>query len=95
LLKSKSDILEDAHMREKGVVLEDQPDASTFGWHAFYPRVGDLQAVDPDRSLTGCDKARNGSKKRGLARPRSAEKGHEFPSTHGKPDVLENEVIIV
>jgi hypothetical protein len=82
-------------MRKKCIVLEHQPDAAAFGRHAFDPRVGNLQAVDPDRSPMGCDKACNGSEKRGLARARSPEKGDEFPPTHGKFDVLENEVILV
>ena len=84
--QAESDILENGHVSEQCVVLEDQPDVPFLGGLA-----GDVLAAESDGALVGTFQSGQYPQQRGLARSGRAEQGQELAGFDGERHPVEGD----
>ena len=82
--KAEGDVVEDAHVREERVVLEDHADVAPV-----HRGVGDILAIEQDLAGLGFDEPGDGAQQRGLAAARGTEQGEEIALGEDQRDVVE------
>ncbi len=84
--QAEGDILEDVHVLEKSVVLEDESRPAVIG-----AGVGDVFVVKEDLPLSGIGKfqARDNAQERGFARATGAEQGEQFAVVDIEADLFQ------
>ena len=84
--QAEGHVLEDRHVAEQGIVLEDETDLA-----AAHVAAGHVFVVELDRPAAGVGLLQSGDdpQERRLARSGRAEQGHQFARFHGQADVLE------
>ena len=84
----EGDVLEDAHVPEQGVVLEDEADLPLAD-----RLVGRVLAVKVDRALIGRLQPGDDAQQRGLARSRGAEQRHQLAARDVETHVVERDEV--
>ena len=80
-MEPEGDIVEDAHMRKQGIVLEHHADLALV-----HRGMADVAAVEADLARIGLDEAGDGAQQRGLAAPAGAQQAEELAIGEGERD---------
>jgi len=87
-LEAVRDVVAHGHVFERGVVLEDEPDATLAGG-----RLGQIGAVEDHRAGVGRLEPGDDSQERRLAAPRRPEQRGQRPARHLERDVVESDKV--
>ena len=87
--QAEGDILEDVHVLEERVMLEDKPGAAFVGALAR-----DFLVAEGNPARVGNFEAGNNAQERGLAAAARAKQGEQFAGAHLKGDILERHEIV-